>query len=257
MIFHSYKPAPALQPFIDLYWHISGYIKETEKITLMPDGGISLFVNLGERIISTRFDKPIKHEGIFLVGPMMKTDVQLITGQVLLFGIKFKPGAFTHFYKYESLDQAANQFHEFQFKDFPDIKKTIQYFFSYLDQFYLNRLSPPKFSVLNIVSDIAQNTDTIKVEALAKRHFTTVRQLERQFKQQVGLSPKELVDLERFNKAFVRLQNSSKHRLLDIAWDCGYYDHAHMTNDFKRFTGKAPTEFILSDFSKTIASEPT
>jgi transcriptional regulator GlxA family with amidase domain len=125
-----------------------------------------------------------------------------------------------------------------------------------LNQFYIDRLSTPRLSILNIASDISQQAGIVKIDSLAKKHFTTVRQLERQFRQQVGLSPKEFINLERFNKAFVRIQKRSKQSLSDIAWDCGYYDHAHMTNDFKRYTGKTPTDFILSDFSKTIAAEP-
>ena len=42
--------------------------------------------------------------------------------------------------------------------------------------------------------------------------------------------------------------------LMDIAWDCGYYDHAHMATDFKRRMGRAPSDFLLSDSSKIIAA---
>jgi AraC-like DNA-binding protein len=97
----------------------------------------------------------------------------------------------------------------------------------------------------------------------------TERQLERRFNEQIGISPKEFINLTRFRQAFVKIQlggiplggappggapqNQHKRSLADIAWECGYYDHAHLTNDFKRYAGSAPTELILSDFSKTIA----
>ena len=86
----------------------------------------------------------------------------------------------------------------------------------------------------------------------AKKHFTTARHLERQFNQQIGISPKEFINLTRFNKAFEKLQRGGKQTLSNIAWEFGYYDNAHFTNDFKRYTGKAPTEFFLSDFSKAV-----
>ena len=254
MTYNTYIPAPALQPYIEMYWLLSGYMEQKQVITLIPDGGINLILNLGEEIKSTKFSKNINPERIYLVGTMLETDDQVLLGNILLFGIKFKPGAFTHFYKFESLDRFANDFEEFNRKDFPDIKKTIQFFLSYVDQFYLDRLSPPKYSILNIVSDISENTGVLKIDALAKRHFTTVRHLERQFNQQIGVSPKEFINLLRFNNAFARLQNRNKQSLSDIAWDCGYYDHAHLTNDFKRYTGKAPTELFLSDFSKTVST---
>lgn len=91
MHYEIYRPTPALQPFIDSYWHIDGYLQATEEITLMPEVSINLFINLGENITSTRFNMGIKHEGIFLVEPMMQTDIQLLHDTVLLFGIKFKP----------------------------------------------------------------------------------------------------------------------------------------------------------------------
>lgn len=252
MTFNSYIPAPALRPYIEMYWLLSGCVEQKEVIKLMPDDGINLVLNLGENIKSLKFSKDISHECAYLVGTMMQTNEQVLLGKVLLFGIKFRPGAFTHFYRFESLDRYANQFREFNKKDFPDIKKVIKYFLSHIDQFYLDRLSPPRYSILNIVSDISEHTGILKIDALAKRHFTTVRHLERQFDQQIGVSPKEFINLTRFNNTFVRLQSSSKQTLSDIAWESGYYDHAHLTNEFKRYTGTAPTEFFLSDFSKSV-----
>lgn len=251
MTFTSYLPAPSLRPYIEMYWLLSGYLEQKEVISLMPDGGgINLVLNLGEEVTSLGFSKKICHERAYLVGTMLQTDEQVLSGKVLLFGIKFRPGAFTHFYKSESLDRYSNQFHEFSLKEFPDIKKTIQQFLSYINRFYLDRLSPPRYSILEIVSDISGHAGTLKIDMLTKKYFTTERNLERQFKQQVGISPKEFINLTRFNKAFERLQCNSTQTLSDIAWDLGYYDHAHLTNDFKRYTGKAPTEFFLSDFSK-------
>lgn len=255
MNYSIYQPAPILRPYIDMYWQMRGRLSKDEKITLMPEGGINLCANLGDEIQCINATGNIKHEDVLLVGPMMKTSVQLIRNEVILFGIRFKPGAFSYFYKYESLDQVANLFHEFPRKDFPEFKNSLANFSNYLDLFFRERLSPPKFSILNCLADIYQNVGSINIEALAKKHFTSPRQLERQFNQQIGLPPKKFVDLERFLKAFSMLNINSSQSMQDIAWNCGYYDHAHLTNDFKRFTGQPPTAFILSDFSKKVASE--
>lgn len=252
MKLYTYTPSPLLQPYIEMYWLQSGYLEQIEVITLIPDnGGINLILNLGENIKSRQYNKIIDNEGIFLVGTYLHADEQELHGDISLFGIKFKPGAFTHFYQFDSLHLYANQFQEFHSKLFPDIKKTMQHFIPYINQYYLDRLKAPKFSLLNIVADITQNTAQ-RMETLAKKYFTTERYLERQFKQQIGISPKEFINLQRFNQALKKLQQSKqKPKLSDIAWDCGYYDHAHLTNDFKKYTGKPPTELILSDFSKS------
>ncbi|QNL48721.1 AraC family transcriptional regulator [Olivibacter sp. SDN3] len=38
-------------------------------------------------------------------------------------------------------------------------------------------------------------------------------------------------------------RNKGQKNLLDIAFDCGYYDHAHLSNEIKRYTGLAPSQF--------------
>ncbi len=255
MRYNIVKPVPPLQSLIDVYFQISGRLSNTEFITLLPEGGVNLFVNLGECIHSTGLDKKINHGGIYLVGPMMKSDVQIIRNEALLFGVRFKPGAFSYFHRYDSLDQIANSFQEFTPKLFPDIKKIISNFAAYLDEYYLHKLSAPKNSVLNCVTEIHQKGGSVNIETLARKHFMSERQLERLFKQQVGVSPKKFADLQRFHQAFGMLNSRVGCSMEEIAWDCGYYDHAHLTNDFKRYIGQPPSAFFLSDFSKMIIKE--
>ena len=33
-----------------------------------------------------------------------------------------------------------------------------------------------------------------------------------------------------------------KRSLLDIAFECGFYDHSHLTNEIKKNTGFSPSE---------------
>lgn len=258
MTYRSFPPAVPLRPYIERYWLLTTRQRAGEEaVTLLPEGGINLVLNLGESVRSRNFPDMFGSEGPLLVGIMLRSDEQLLRGESRLFGIQFRPGAFTHFYRYESMDYSANKVQEFNRKEFPDLKKTIRYFVPYIDWFYLNRLSPPRYSLMSVVADIEQRRGQAKIEALAKRHFTTERQLERQFKFQIGVSPKEFIGLTRFRFALERIQRDGHRRsLADIAWDCGYYDHAHLANDFKQYTGSSPSSFILSDFSKTIAADP-
>ncbi|HLG41376.1 MAG TPA: helix-turn-helix domain-containing protein [Chitinophagaceae bacterium] len=235
MKFSSNRPTAFLQLFIDSYFHVSGSMSDEEQVALMPDCGHNVLMNLREDIRSTRFERSVTYDGLYMVGPMLQTDVQLLKGEVSLFVVRFKPGAFPYFYKYHSLDHCTGRFHEFQRKDFPDIRTAPELFFEALDQFYARRLSPPKHSVLEILATIRKSTVPLRIHELAKRHFITTRQLERLCKIHIGLSPKEIVDLHRFSIAFAKLQSKEKPGLAEIAFDCGYYDHAHLTNDFKRF----------------------
>lgn len=97
--------------------------------------------------------------------------------------------------------------------------------------------------LMQVIADIKKHKGTISVFELANRHFTTVRQLERHFKQHIGISPKEFINIIRFQFVHAAIrEKSSEKSLLKIAFDHGYYDHAHLANAIKRYTGDTPTE---------------
>lgn len=72
------------------------------------------------------------------------------------------------------------------------------------------------------------------------RHFV------KQFSEQIGLTPKVLARVLRFGQASQRLADVGGGHLADIAADCGYYDQAHFTRDFRAFAGVTPTELLAS-----------
>lgn len=72
------------------------------------------------------------------------------------------------------------------------------------------------------------------------RHFV------KQFNEQIGLTPKVLARVLRFGKASARLADADGGHLADIAADCGYYDQAHFTRDFRAFAGVTPTQLLAS-----------
>jgi AraC-like DNA-binding protein len=72
----------------------------------------------------------------------------------------------------------------------------------------------------------------------SRRHFTaTVRR-------ELGLAPKPLARLLRFERAVERLRAGDE--LADVALDSGYYDQAHFNRDFKAFAGVTPTEYRVT-----------
>src|SRR5262249_431538 len=62
------------------------------------------------------------------------------------------------------------------------------------------------------------------------------------FREQVGLPPKTVARILRFERA-VALLRDGRHSLGEVALDCGYYDQAHLNRDFREFAATPPGTF--------------
>lgn len=88
---------------------------------------------------------------------------------------------------------------------------------------------------------IVRRHGTVRIEALCRAANLSRRQVERLFAVQVGVSPKRLASLARFDEAVRRLEGRSS--WADLAQEAGYADQAHLVRDFQRRTGAPPTRF--------------
>jgi AraC-like DNA-binding protein len=68
------------------------------------------------------------------------------------------------------------------------------------------------------------------------------RHLAARFREQVGLPPKTVARIMRFDRA-VALLGRPDAELAVVAFECGYYDQAHLNRDFREFAGKSPAAF--------------
>ncbi len=70
------------------------------------------------------------------------------------------------------------------------------------------------------------------------------RHLAVRFREELGMPPKALARLLRFERAAARLRAGDE--LADLALDAGYYDQAHFNRDFRAFAGTTPTEYLAA-----------
>jgi AraC-like DNA-binding protein len=91
---------------------------------------------------------------------------------------------------------------------------------------------------------LRESDGRLAVRALAAEIGCSRRHLVAQFHEQLGLPPKTLARVLRFNRAVDLLQRDDGTRFGEIALDCGYYDQAHLNRDFRAFAGDPPTAFL-------------
>ena len=79
------------------------------------------------------------------------------------------------------------------------------------------------------------------IEVLAGEQHVSRRQLERDFQQWIGTSPRHLAQVARLQAVSRKAQAGAS--LADIAADLGYADQAHMSRVVRQLTGLTPTAF--------------
>lgn len=87
----------------------------------------------------------------------------------------------------------------------------------------------------------------VRVAALAgevgwsRRHFGEL------FRRELGLSPKQAVRVLRFERATTSLRGREQVDLAELAVDCGFYDQAHLTHEWRSLAGCSPGTWIAEE----------
>src|SRR5688500_10194928 len=125
MIYKEVKPHPALVDYIDAFWTTTSDGKKIVSEKILPDGCVDIILNLGDDVKTDNGTFDIKNGKAYLVGTMKHFKIVEMKPETNLLGIRFKPAAFSSFYKFTSLHQITDITVEFEEKLSPDPKEVI------------------------------------------------------------------------------------------------------------------------------------
>jgi AraC-like DNA-binding protein len=243
MEYTDVKPCIELQPFIHSFWELKGKEHDRQWVRNFPDGCAGLVLNLGDNCITDNGSVSMEFGKTYAVGTMTSFKDSLIDSNTYLLGVCLKPATFANFYNYAPQNELTNNTIELERSISFDIDKTLKNPTYYLNQFFKDRIRIKSRQLQSIIHDIHTSKGQLSISELSKKNNTTARQLERNFKTHIGISPKEYSNIIRFQNALTMIKNAGQHRsLLDIAFECGFYDHSHLSNEIKRNTGLAPSQ---------------
>lgn len=265
MIYREHQPPPCLKPYIRCYWTMEA---ETPPVTnsgqrLLTEG-LEFTINLAapiEIINSDGLAKNMLETGI--TGPMTRPMRLRSNGPVNLFGICFRPGGGYPFFKtpaYELVNQypdvgdlwgaEGDSFVERIQNDCLTIKSRIEAINVYLSNL-LKKNHRDDTAINAAIEAIEHHKGRITIDQLARYLGMSCRHLERRFKERIGVTPKQLCRNIRFKNVYKNIETSPHVDWADLALSCGYYDQAHLINEFKHFTGTSPDDYFkTSPFGK-------
>ena len=111
---------------------------------------------------------------------------------------------------------------------------------------YFSRLKIP-FSVKDMtpVSEyITKHNGMVKIKQLGEKFRVSCRWLEKQFDEQIGLSPKEFARITRFQALLAQANVLPTLSIGALIETFGYTDYSHLRKDFNAYTGQTPKQFF-------------
>jgi AraC-like DNA-binding protein len=119
--------------------------------------------------------------------------------------------------------------------------------FELLDAAIAARLAearPPSTEVAWALGRLRASAGRAAIANLPRELGWSHRRLIAAFRDQVGLPPKTLARILRFERVSALLRETPSPRLAEVAFDSGYYDQAHLNRDFREFAGTTPGDYL-------------
>lgn len=115
--------------------------------------------------------------------------------------------------------------------------KTLQEKVSFVEKLLIKRLPNVKGNVIvnDTIRNILLHKGSLDVPSLAKDSFVSTRQLERLFYEYVGVTPKKLSNLIRYQFLWRDILFKPDFDVLSAVHKYGYTDQSHLLREFKRY----------------------
>ncbi len=258
MQYRERRVRPPLDGFLECFWFLQGEAAPEERQVqrIVPDGCLEMIVHLGDPFARiTPGGRPERQEPSFLVGQMTGCLLVRPGARVDTFGARFRPGGLTAFLSAPA-DELTDRFTPLPLLwggaarrleealgeargDEERVRVAERFFRGLLDR---GRGCDP--ALREAVGEILGRRGQVDLAGLSRRAGLGERQLERRFRTAVGVAPKLLCRMVRFQEVLRRLQDPGPLSWVEIALDCGYFDQSHLIRDFRAFAGAAPARYL-------------
>lgn len=248
----EFEPCDALKPYIRCFWGTKKPYVQMDETTSAT--GLVIPDTCMDVIFDINYSKNKINSGFCGISDTTFQTDNSINSQMLIstFAIRFYAWT-AYLFSEESMKDVKNMYinaeyyfsnlkreMEYLLFEVTDIKERIAVAEKYLlAHIYLER---ENHIVMEAVSAILQNKGNIKIMQLEKEIHTSSRQMERLFKEHIGISPKRFSLLIRYQYLWSNIVNKNNLDILDEVYEFGYTDQAHLLKDFKNFHTMTPLE---------------
>jgi AraC-like DNA-binding protein len=259
MHYREYSPTAQLARSIACIWTLEGDACERGEAPqpILPDGRAEFVMHLGDAFARVDQGAMRRQPWAIFAGQLDRPLTLQAAGRIAVLGVRFRPeGAarFTRVPQHEfvgrtvdvavassALAHVARRIRE-STASLPDAARLVERLLAPVE-----RHDAGDCRVTSAVDAIIRSGGRVAIEGAAAEIGVSRRQLERLFLRDVGLPPKQLARIARFQRAIRILgHEAGPARGIRTAHASGYADQAHFIRDFREFAGCAPTEHLVA-----------
>lgn len=234
-----YSLIPSENPAIS-HFYCFDVAKEANMTLAIPDGCVDIV-----------FDCDANNPSARVCGTTLEARGADIWHSHHYFGVRFAPGVIPDF-----LDVMAEEVpdREFSFLDVvPDARlafeqivqaqtfsQQIALFNAYFTPRLVRKTSPATTMIITQMRALKGNIRVDQLEALTGY---TCRTIQRQFRQDTGMSPKAFSRILRCQSALGSLHSQQNMSCSDLAADLGFSDQSHFLREFRKFVSTTPCDY--------------
>jgi AraC-like DNA-binding protein len=252
--YQEFIPHTVLQDHVKRFWIMEKeYTAEDSIEEVIPDACIELILNFGSTYVQLADSTPRPLPNVCLIGLLSKPLILQASGVVKIVSVRFFAWGALPFLKNEvRRDSTMNVELDDEWQlivskiatkvQQGNYQRGVEEIEDFLIGKRLNTLFKPQ--QLRASAKLLYRTKgKFRVAELADYLNLSMRQVQRQFDEATGVSPKTLARTIRFEAIQKHLMLEPDTKLTDLAYEFGYTDQAHFINDFKAFMNKTPGEF--------------
>ncbi|AXG75013.1 AraC family transcriptional regulator [Flavobacterium arcticum] len=258
MEYKTYMPCKELAKQVKLYWSLETKDNDAshERERIFPDGCIELIFNYGDRFKKYETNGEFHLQPYNFIHGQLKTYFELqATGKIGIFSARFHPAGLQPFINFnvDSFTDSTLTVSEVWEQGGEILAIEMLYCATHkeriktLENFLINKKQILKIDntpVEHCVNSILKTIGAITIESLSVELSISKRQLERRFIAAVGISPKLLARIVRFQHVLQLIESKTFKSFTTVAYEGGFYDQAHFIKDFKDFTGLNPKKYF-------------
>jgi AraC-like DNA-binding protein len=259
----SYVETPAhfpLDQFIRCFWFLKADAAESSgPQKVLPDGCMEIVIHIGAPFQRIRNNASHTQAAAFLVGQLTECFVLENNSAANVMGVRFRPAGTAIFMPFD-LSEIQNEEITLEslwggagrsLQDIVIDAKSDDDRIRAIERFLMERLRPERLDarIGKAVRLIEHRRGRIAVSEISARVGWSVRQLERQFLNRIGVGPKALLRTLRFQTLLQLARSGTTPDWASLAVDCGFFDQAHLIHEFRRFAGEPPEVFLGQDYT--------